>query len=650
MKNKPFMQKVLLLCLALVWASAPVRAGDPPKYEVSKIHEALRKGAQAVVRLDEEILDVQDLGFAIQKVRYAITIFGPEADEHATRSVFYDQLTKLTRLDGRVYDQFGKEVARLRKADIVDRACFDGFTFLSDNRVKVASLARNTYPYTVEFEYEYENRNLIGYETWSAQSDPKESVEHSRMVVLLPSSVPSLRYLARNTDVQPVIDQYEGKKRYVWEWKNLLVMPKAEPYAPAVHRLPHVVIAPAKFSVAGYEGDFSSWEGLGKWNAQLNQGRDELPPATQAKVRELVANLPGQEAKVRALYEYMQSRTRYVGIQLGIGGWQPFPASEVDAKGYGDCKALSNYMRALLKVVGIESHYTLIYAGDEPWAKSNFAPEFPSRQFNHAILCVPLEQRDTVWLECTSQEQATGYMSNFTDDRHALLVTPEGGKLVRTPRYGRQHNFLHRLATVKVAADGHATAEVRTQYGGLQQDEQQMDRYAIAAPEEQKKWLYEQIKLPSFEIAAFQLARQKSRVPVVTETLSLKINALAAKSGKRLFIQPNLFSKWEHVPAEMEKRQSEVEVSRYDYVDNDTIKFQLPEGYYLEHKPEDVNVQSVFGHYKVVVKVEANTVTYIRQVSLNQGRFPKEKYQEWVEFYRQVARADKMKIVVVSTT
>jgi transglutaminase-like putative cysteine protease len=643
------MKKMLLCCLALAWLSTPGRAGDAPKYEVSKIPEALRKGTHAVVRADEEILDVQDLGLAIQKVRYAITIFGPEADSHATRSVFYDQLIKLTRLEGRVYDQFGKEVARLRKADIVDRACFDGFTFLSDNRVKIASLARSTYPYTVEFEYEIENRNLMGYETWFAQSNPKEAVEHSRMVVLLPPGVPDLRYLARNTDVQPAIDQHEGKKRYVWEWKNLPAMPKAEPYAPAISRMPHVVIAPAKFSVAGYEGDFSSWENLGKWSTRLNQGRDELPPATQAKVRELVANLPGQEAKVRALYEYMQSRTRYVGIQLGIGGWQPFPASDVDAKGYGDCKALSNYMMALLKVVGIESHYALIYAGDEPSAKYNFAPEFPSRQFNHAILCVPLAQRDTVWLECTSQTQATGYMSDFTDDRHALLVTPEGGKLVRTPRYTRQHNTLQRLATVKVTADGHATAEVRTRYSGLQQEEGHR-HYATATPEEQKKWLYEHIKLPSFEIASFQLAQHKSRVPVVTETLSLKINALAAKSGKRLFIQPNLFAKWENVPAEMEKRQSEVEVSQFDYLDSDTIQFQLPEGYYLEHKPEDVNVQSVFGHYKVSVKLEANTVTYIRQVSINRGWFPKEKYQEWVEFYRQVARADKMKIVVVSTT
>ncbi len=132
-------------------------------------------------------------------------------------------------------------------------------------------------------------------------------------------------------------------------------MPKTEPNSPlGLQSLPVLSITPTTFEVEGYKGEMNSWEALGKWQLLLNAGREELPAETQAKVRELVANIPSKEAKIKVLYEYMQSRTRYVGIQLGIGGWQPFPASKVDSKGYGDCKALSNYMKALLNVVGIE--------------------------------------------------------------------------------------------------------------------------------------------------------------------------------------------------------------------------------------------------------------------------------------------------------
>ena len=137
---------------------------------------------------------------------------------------------------------------------------------------------------------------------------------------------------------------------------------------------------------------------------------------------------------------------------------------------------------------------------------------------------------------------------------------------------------------------------------------------------------------------------------MVAENLRLKIGTLASKSGKRLFLQPNLLSKWEKGPEEMENRKEDVEVSDYEFANTEHLEFELPEGYYLEHKPKDVNFKSVFGEYKATVQFEGNKVTYTRQISINKGRFPKEKYKEWVAFYKNVSKADKMKIVLVSKT
>jgi hypothetical protein len=82
----------------------------------------------------------------------------------------------------------------------------------------------------------------------------------------------------------------------------------------------------------------------------------------QARARfiDLVKGFDDPVEKVRTLYNYMQQRTRYVSIQVGIGGWQPFLASVVDEKGYGDCKALAHYMKSILDAVGIRSVYTLV--------------------------------------------------------------------------------------------------------------------------------------------------------------------------------------------------------------------------------------------------------------------------------------------------
>ncbi len=639
----------LLVSIFLLFISKNVSAGDPPKYEVSKIPVELIKGAQAVVRVDKEVIEIQDIGRAIKKTLYAVTIFNEEADKYTTMRVIYDKLTKIDHFDGRVYDQFGKVISKLKKSDIQDVLCFDGFTFISDNRMKTATLARTTYPFTVEFEYEIEDKNLLHYGSWYPQPNAKTSVESSVFEVVTPKDFPELRYHGQHLTIKAEIAEREGKKVYQWNWKNLPVRAKKEPYAPAnSEKIESLSVAPATFEVEGYKGSMTSWENLGKWNILLSEGREELPAATQAKVQEMTTNIPSKLDKIKTLYEYMQSKTRYVGIQLGIGGWQPFPAAEVDSKGYGDCKALSNYMKSLLKVAGIESHYALIRAGNDG-EKNDFIASFPSRQFNHAILCVPLE-KDTVWLECTSQSQAAGYMGNFTGDRHALLITPQGGKLVRTPTYTRNDNLLARKANIKLDLDGNATAEINTQYTGLQQDEQNMDYYTTLSKEEQKKWLYEKISVPNFEIIDFDLTRQKNRIPIVNENIKLKINALASKSGKRLFLQPNLLSKWEKAPEDMENRKEEVEVTDYEYIDTDKIAFELPEGYFLEHKPEDVNFKSAFGEYKATVVFEGNKVIYTRQISINKGHFPKEKYKEWVAFYRNVAKADKMKIVLVNKT
>lgn len=113
-----------------------------------------------------------------------------------------------------------------------------------------------------------------------------------------------------------------------------------------------------------------------------------LPSLAREKIKELVKDATNDREKVKILYDYLGQSTRYVSIQLGIGGYQPLFASEVFKTGFGDCKALSNYLKAMLSVVGIPSYYAGIKADG---TEKRLYPDFPNfNQMNHVILQVPL--------------------------------------------------------------------------------------------------------------------------------------------------------------------------------------------------------------------------------------------------------------------
>ncbi|GAA4442164.1 hypothetical protein GCM10023188_41560 [Pontibacter saemangeumensis] len=602
--------------------------------------EELAKDANIIIRSEETVFTVNSINSGTTTYNVTLTILNEHGNHRAKLYVGYDKLTKVERLEGTSYDRFGKKIKALKSKDVVDMSAVDGGSLFTDNRVKIANLVHTVYPYTVEFAYEVSNNNLLGYPRFIPQDEERLSVEKASYVVRVPLGT-KLRYHESNMP-QPVNKAATAThETYTWQVQHLKPV-ETEPYGPGLEELvPVVRTAPTDFEVEGYKGNMESWKSYGMWINQLNQGRDVLPDATKQKLIALTANAKTQEEKVRIIYDYLQGKTRYVSIQLGIGGWQPFEASFVDSKGYGDCKALTNYTQAMLKTVGVTSHHALIRAGDDV---TDIRTDFPSSQFNHVVLAVPMPN-DTLWLECTSQTEAAGYSGSNTGGRHALLITPEGGKLVRTTDYTAADNSQLRHIRVRLDEKGSGTASITTHYKGLQQESRSGVIHHLQ-PEEQRKWLYKQVQVPSFEISKYAFEQQKSRVPVVKEQLELSLRQCATISGKRMFINPNLMNKWTSVPNQRDKRLTEV-VRDMAFLDVDTVEFDLPAGYAVEFLPQDITHTSAFGEYNATVKVDGQRVIYRRSLQMGKGRYSPESYTKLVEFLNNVIKSDAQQVVFV---
>ena len=100
--------------------------------------------------------------------------------------------------------------------------------------------------------------------------------------------------------------------------------------------------------------------------------KNQLSIATTTKIKDLVKDVTSPIEKAKIVYEYVQNKTRYISVQVDIGGWQPITANKVDEVSYGDCKGLTNYTKALLDVVGVKSHHVILYASNNRNVDKNF--------------------------------------------------------------------------------------------------------------------------------------------------------------------------------------------------------------------------------------------------------------------------------------
>ncbi|SMB89285.1 hypothetical protein SAMN00120144_0898 [Hymenobacter roseosalivarius DSM 11622] len=633
------------LVLSGLVAPAAWAGGQPPKYALSDLPPGLLENAHAVVREYEETLLVKSVGRTVQTVRRAATILDENGKHWAGELVSYDQLNTVNYLRGAVYDANGRLIRQLKASDVKDYSLADGFSLATDTRGRLADLSQPNYPYTVEFEYEVTSDNPLFYSSWHPQAGEQVAVEHASFRVITPAELP-LRYQERHLPSGSAV--VRGKQGtldvYQWQVANLAAL-EQEPAGPPLEELvPAVLTAPSAFEVQGHRGALTSWQTLGQWNYDLNAGRDMLPADVKARIAALVKDVPDERARIRRVYEYLQANTRYISIQLGLGGWQTFPASAVSATGYGDCKALTNYCMALLKAADVTAYCALVRADE-----ADIRTEFPSNQFNHVVLCVPLKaaKADTVWLECTSQNEAFGYMGSFTGNRHALLLTPSGGKIVRTPRYGATENRRERRADLYLDAQGTATVSVQTVRTGQEQDDQSQLLHGLS-PADQKKRIAESLPLPNFSITKFNLAPDRRvALPAVVETLGLTLPNFAPPSGKRAFLTPNLLSRLPALAPPVGERRADIWLD-HAFSHADTVRIHVPAGFQAETLPPPVQLITAFGTYSSQIQtLPDGTLQYVRRLHMPRTRFPRTDYPAYVEFRRKISAADKTQLVLL---
>ena len=610
-------------------------------YAVDSIPSILKENVDAVIRLDKTEFKIKDKGKAVLNTHYVVTIFNERgADNQSRYYTHYDKLNKVLDISGKVYDKNGERIYRLSKKDIYDVSASARSNDVTDNRIKIAEFDNKSFqfPYTIEFESSEETTNMMFYPSAYFHPSERLSVQEKTLIIETPDDF-EFRYKEKKMPNTLNLVTEKNKKVYTWMIKNI----SANEYE--IHTsddfYPEIIAAPKAFSVEGYDGDIDSWNDIGKFISKLNEGRDVLPIATKLKVAALVSNEKDTLKKIELLYQYLQNNTRYMSIQLGIGGWQTMTAEDVAQTGYGDCKALSNYMKALLKEAGIRSYIALIRAGEDI---EDVDPSFPSMRFNHVINCVPLKN-DTIWLECTSQINHFGYMGSFTGNRKALLVMPDGAALVNTPKYSAIDNAKKTTAIIVLDNTNNASVQLKTSYQGILKERKE---YLLQEKNEEKlkKMLQNLIHVYSFELNKYTVQELKSKTPILQTSLEISIQKIGNKTGSFFFLKPNLFNNLAFVVSETNQRKSDfyLNPNNYQQSEIDSLIFQLPKNVVPDKLPEPVIVKTPFGEYVSTVTFNDGILSYYRKLIQYSGYYAAKEYAAFKEFCKVVNKKDNQQI------
>jgi len=610
-------------------------------YETALIPKDLLPYASAVIRENEVNVEVKDLDNTLIHVKTAITVLNKNGDDVAHMAVFYNKSMSIKYIKGIVYDEFGKQISKFSESTFSDESAAHDFSLFEDTRVKHYIPPVTQYPYTIVYEYEVRSKQSLNFNDWSPNSSPATAVEKSTYIFTCKPDF-NIRYKEINLASKVVLStDKSGLKVYTWQANNLKAF-RPEPFSPDKESyLPSVKIAPENFEYEGIKGSFTNWKELGKWEYdKLLQNRQYIPEQTADHIKEITANITDPKLKAKKVYEYMQAKTHYISVQVGIGGYQPFLASDVDKLSYGDCKGLVNYTRALLKLVDIDSYYCVVEAGDR---KVSFLKDFASMaQGNHIILCIPFKN-DTTWLECTSQKIPFGFLGTFTDDRVVLACTPQGGVLMHTPKYDASTNRQQRRADFTLNPKGELTGDMTTTFKGTQYDDR--DYLFEESPTEQNKMIQKVYNINNLTVQKLDIKQDKELQPTTTETVKFTARDFGIDESGKIRFNLNPVDHIGTPPRDVRNRVNDVYIND-GYTDEDEITYTLPAGYRSTRTPFNVSINKPFGKYTATLATKDGKLVYKRSLQIIDGTYNKDLYPELIDFYEKVGEADRYGVIL----
>jgi len=599
----------------------------------------LSEGADSVLRHEEITLDLSDKGKLITTISRLVTVYNKAGLSDVQAYARYDNNSKVSDIEAVIYTVTGVEKDKIKKRDFKDISAVSGGTLYADSRVLYLDYTPTSYPFTIQFDSKTVSETTAFLWPWMPVSRYASGTEYSKFTIV---HNPEDTLRVKETNLKEFgVSKIQEPGKTTWIAENIEPVTFEYRSKGLEERLPRVKCYFDTFYLAGVPGIAGNWKDFGKWmNEKLVKDTQDLDAAAIAEIQNLTKDLPDDEAKARAVYQFVQDKVRYISVQVEIGGWKPMLASDVQRLSYGDCKALSNYTQSLLNAVGVKSYYTVLY-GDR--GKESLETDVVAMQGNHAILGVQLGD-ELKFLECTSQETPFGYMGKFTDDRKVLILTEDGGEIVKTTKYDQEDNTDILQANLNLDQTGNLSGTITREAKGIfYSDRMDLDR---KDDKDLSDYYYETWSgINSLSVSDIELNNNKLDV-VYDEKMNCEVAGYATSVSDNMLVKANPFAlSRDAIPPRYTNRKTGF-VNLRGTIEEQNITISIPEGYAVNALPEDVTYSEEFGAYKVTYTLEGDQLTCKRTLKFNEGDFSVDAYENYRDFYKMIVKHDNQKLLI----
>lgn len=474
-------------------------------------------------------------------------------------------------------------------------------------------------------------------EAWTVT--PGAHIERSRFIVDAPADL-ALRIREQNLSFKRTQHTANGRTTYTWATSNIEKI-KPEPFASLDS---NKVIQSITVSAP------LNWNDVGTWYAGLARDRYTPTPALRHKVASLTAGARTRRDTIRAIHRWVAQDVRYVGIELGQGGYQPRMPDSVVATGYGDCKDKATLFVTALRAVGINAAPVLL--------SSNASAERDvpgATQFNHEIAVVDEGDGHQRYTDLTAAYLPYGDLPLSEQGGFALVVPPNGAvREVTLPRDRIADDGASDRITGTLTPDGEFTGTYDSRETGSVQGAirsifaEPLDsaRRANVADAVARRFFAHGV---GDSLIAFN-GKDFAAQPVVR--VMLHATETLTDAGSMLLFElpfhgPGTFD------AESERkligtpRRFPINAASVSAPDVQTreLRLTLPEGWKAQ-LPHDVVVHSEFGSYETHYKQEGRDVIITNVHSGARGIYPPSRINDVVAYLRAIG-ADNTKLLVL---